>query len=329
MIDPAQIHAGPEWKHARPLVACRFDPTGKFAFSGAEDNLAVRWNLETGAPTNLAGHDSWVRSFAFLPDGAACYSGGYDGRILHWPATAEAPEPERVIEAHAGWVRALAMNAEGTQLASCGNDNLVKLWNPADGSLIAEFAGHESHVYNVLFTPDGQGLASCDLKGNVKQWDIAERKVIRDIPVAALHKYDNTFRADIGGARSMAFSRDGKQLALAGITNVSNAFAGIGNPAVVLLNWEEGTPAVQYGSKEKVQGVGWGVAQHEQGFWIGLSGGAAGGLLYFWREAEADEFVKFKLPDSGRDMHLSPDGRRLLVAHTDGMLRTYNLFAKE
>jgi hypothetical protein len=126
----------------------------------------------------------------------------------------------------------------------------------------------------------------------------------------------------------MAYSRDGKQLALGGIVNVSNAFAGIGNPAVVLLKVEDGKPLVQYGGKEKIQGVMWGVRQSPDGYWIGLTGGGGGGWLYFWRDAAADEFFKFKLPDSGRDLDLSPDGTRAAVAHSDGQIRLYHLFEK-
>jgi WD40 repeat protein len=326
--DPAQIHAGPQWKHTRPLTACRFDPTNKFAFTGAEDNFVTRWDLATGTPTPLAGHDSWVRAIACSADGQTLFSGGYDGRVIWWPASAEKPEPARKIDAHQGWVRAIALSPNGQQLASCGNDNVVKVWNVADGALVAELPGHASHVYNVAWHPDGNSLASCDLKGVVKQWNVTEKKMVREFTAAALHKYDDTFRADIGGARSLAFSRDGKQLAVGGITNVSNAFAGIGNPAVVLLNWEDGKPIVQYGGKEKIQGVMWGVRQSPDGYWIGLTGGGGGGWLYFWRDAAADEFFKFKLTDNGRDLDLSPDGTKMAVAHSDNHLRLYNLFAK-
>jgi WD40 repeat protein len=327
-IDPSKTHAGSQWKHGRPLVACRLDPTGKFALTGAEDNNVVRWDLATGASTVLARHDSWVRALAFSPDGQTAYTGGYDGRLVWWPLAAEKPEPVRVLDAHRGWLRAMAVSPDGAKLATCGNDNLIKVWNAADGALITELAGHAFHVYNVAWQPDGNSLASCDLKGKVKHWDLTEKKCLRDFQMAALHKYDETFRADIGGARSIAFSRDGKQLALAGVTNVSNAFAGIGNPAVAVLNWEDGKQAVQYGGKEKVQGVAWGIRQHADGFWVGLSSGGGGAWLYFWRDAVADEFYKFKLTTHARDLDLAADGRSVAVAHADGHLSLYHLFAK-
>ena len=40
-------------------------------------------------------------------------------------------------------------------LATGGNDNMVRLWNLADGKLVRELPGHERHVYSVSFHPTG------------------------------------------------------------------------------------------------------------------------------------------------------------------------------
>jgi WD40 repeat protein len=333
-IDATKTHVALEHKHERPLVACRFDPTGRFVFFGAEDNLVHRFDLSAKTVTPLAAHDSWVRALGCSPSGDVLFSGGYDGRLIFWPATDEKPKPIRVVDAHQGWLRALSVSPGGERVATCGNDYLVKLWDAADGKLVAQFAGHASHVYNVAFHPAGETLVSCDLKGVLKEWDLASGKLKRDLSAAeALYKYDTTFRADIGGARSIAFRADGKQLAVGGITNVTNAFAGIGNVAVDLLDVAEGKIVVQLEAKEKVNGLAWGVAHHADGFWIGLTGGGGGGWLYFWKgegfsEKTANEFFKLKLPNDGRDLALSPDQRQVAVAHADKTLRLYSLFEK-
>ena len=115
-------------------------------------------------------------------------------------------------------------------------------------------------------------------------------------------------------------------LAVGGITNVTNAFAGIGNPAVVEIDWNSGKPKVQHGGKEAINAVAWGVVQHADGYWIGLAGGGAGGWLFFWKPGEQHEFFKLKLPDSGRDLALAADGLRIAAApHADGNLRMYDL----
>lgn len=327
-IDAAQTHQLLEHKHARPLVACKWDPLSRYVYWGAEDNLVHRFDLATKAVTPLARHDSWVRALGCSPDGAMLYSGGYDGRLIWWPAAVEKPEPTRVVDAHQGWLRALAVSPDGQKIATCGNDNLVKLWNAADGVLAGTLAGHSSHVYNVAWRPDGSALVSCDLKGVVKEWDLATSAAKRDLAAAPLWKYDTTFRADLGGARCVAFRSDGNQLALGGITNVSNAFAGIGHPAIVLLEWTDGKQAFLLEATEKANGVCWGLVHHPQGFWIGLAGGGGGGWLHFFKGDAANEFHKLKLPNNGRDLSLSPDGARVAVAHADGNLRVYGLHAK-
>ena len=62
---PAQTRLLQEFKHTSPLVGCRFDPTGRFVFAGAQDNSIQRWDLATGKKTALVGHKSWVRALAF------------------------------------------------------------------------------------------------------------------------------------------------------------------------------------------------------------------------------------------------------------------------
>jgi len=329
-IDPTKTHVVLEHKHMRPLVACRFDPAGRYAFFGAEDNLIHRFDLQTKAVTPLAGHDSWVRAIGFSPGGETLYSGGYDGRLVWWPAGDEKPQPIRVVEAHQGWLRALAVSPDGSRIATCGNDNLVKLWDTADGKLVAQLAGHASHVYNVAFHPSGETLVSCDLKGVLKEWEVSSGALKRDLAAAtALYKYDTGFRADIGGARSMAFRTDGSELAVGGITNVTNAFAGIGNALVVVIEMATGKVALQLETKEKVNGTAWGVAHHPDSIWIGLTGGGGGGWLYFWKGDAATEFFKLKLASDGRDLALSPDKTQVAVAHSDMTLRLYALHDKQ
>jgi WD40 repeat protein len=220
-------------------------------------------------------------------------------------------------------------STDGERIATCGNDNLVKLWTAAEGALLGTFPGHASHVYNVAFHPRGETLVSCDLKGVLKEWDLATGTLKRDLALAsALYKYDTGFRADIGGARGIAFRSDGAQLALSGITNVTNAFAGIGNVSVVLIDLAENKVALQLEAKEKINGTAWGIAHHPDGFWIGLAGGGGGGWLYFWKGDDAQEFHKLKLPNDGRDLALSPDKSQLAVAHADKTLRLYALHEK-
>jgi WD40 repeat protein len=350
-IDYKQTRLALELKHPRPLIGCRFDPTGRFLFASAEDNALLRYDLWTGKKAALIGHASWVRGIGFSPPAAtalpasfvpvapalggpaaatippaapfAVVSGDYHGKLIWWDGAADSPGPERVVEAHDGWVRAVAVSPDGKTVASCGNDHLVKLWSVTDGRLDRVLAGHESHVYNVAFHPKEGRLVSCDLKGIVKDWNLATGNVVRELDAKALHKYDTGFRADIGGARGMAFSADGSSLACTGITNVSNAFAGVGNPLVILFDWKDGK-AKQLKPKEGYQGTGWGVAVHPAGFAV-AAGGASDGRIWFWHGEENDHTVI--VPASARDMAVHPSGTALAVAGHTGTAFVYTLLA--
>lgn len=333
VIDPEKTHLVSEHVFPRPLNACHWEPHDRYLFVGSEDFGIGRLELASKEIVAMVGpHDSWVRAIGTTPDGQVTLSGGYDGRLVWWPTAGDKPEPIRVVDAHQGWIRALAISPDGNQVATCGNDLAVKLWDVRSGDLIAEYRGHQWHVYHVLFLPTGRGLVSCDLRGFVKLWAFAEESSAdrfanatgRDLPqLESLYKYDTTFRADIGGARCMAFSSDGSRLAIGGVTNVTNAFAGIGNCAIVLVNVDDGKVIVQMVPKEKISGTAWGVAQHADRFWIGLAGGAGGGWLYFWRDDQAEEFFKLKLKSDGRGLAMSPDSARIAVAHADRNLRVY------
>jgi WD40 repeat protein len=322
-VDPARTRMVQELRHNRPLLSCRFDPSGRFVFAGVQENLLQRWELASGRKVSLAGNRSWTRGLAFAQHNLI--SGAYDGRLLWWRLDAEAPTPLRAIQAHRGWVRAVAASPDSRLLATCGNDHLVKVWQTADGALVQELAGHDWHVYNVAFHPDGRHLVSADLHGVVRDWDLRTGRVVRTLDAGVLFRYDPVFRADHGGVRSMAFNGDGSLLACAGITDVTNAFAGVGKPAVVVFDWRTGARRQLLRPQGNTfQGTAWGVAFHPSGF-LAAAGGGSGGALWFWRPDQSASFFTLALPSNARDLDFHPNGRRLAVAFFDGLVRVYDM----
>jgi WD40 repeat protein len=169
---------------------------------------------------------------------------------------------------------------------------------------------------------------SADHKGIVKHWDPATGRLVRTLDAGLLYKYDTGFHAGCGGARGMAFSPDGRYLACSGITDVTNAFAGVGNAVVVLFDWLTGQQKAVLRPKEDFQGVAWDVAFHPDGFLIAVGGGGGGGALWFWHPPDERSFHTLKLPNNGRGFDLHPAGRLLAVAHADTTLRIYDMGPK-
>ena len=105
--------------------------------------------------------------------------------------------------------------------------------------------------------------------------EVETGKALRSFKVATIHKYDTGFMADYGGPYCMQFAKDGKQFVAGGITNVSNAFAGFGNPAFCMVDWESGKEVVAHLTKANLQGKAFGVVLHPENFVIGAVGGAS------------------------------------------------------
>jgi hypothetical protein len=67
--DPKLAHLAGELEAEAPLMACCFDPTGRFVFATAENRTIYRWELATKKRTALAGQDSWIGDLAITADG--------------------------------------------------------------------------------------------------------------------------------------------------------------------------------------------------------------------------------------------------------------------
>jgi WD40 repeat protein len=325
--DPKLAHVTHQWPHTSPLLCCRFDPPGRFVFAGCEDHSIQRWDLKSTAKVELKGHESWVKSLCFSPDGKTLISAGCDGRLIWWPCDSEKPELARKIDAHAGWVRSVSMSADGTIVASGGNDRLVKLWKAADGTPLRELAGHESHVYSVLMHASGQWVLSGDLKGQVRQWEVATGNLVRTFDAKALYSYNGGQQVDFGGVRSLAMNADGKYLACGGLHNASNPLGAVHDPLVLLFEWES-QKLVQSHVVSDLKGAAWRSIFHRDGFLMSVCGGSTGGHLTFWQADKNTELFKFALPSLARDGDLHADGLQVATAHYDRHLRISRLAAK-
>lgn len=325
--DPAQTHVVKTFQHTAPLLGGKIEPLGKFVYAGGQDNKIIRWDLASDAKLELAGHDSWVRGFVFSPNGAVMISFAWDGRMIWWNTQTETPTVIRTVDAHLGWIRNTVLSPDGQTLATCGNDLKVKLWKFDDGTLLKEFAGHQRHVYNVAFHPDGKQLVSGDLMARFLHWDLSTGQMVREFSIASMTKYDPSFMADYGGPYSLCFNADGKRLLAGGITNVSNAFAGVGNPILVQIDWETGKDAMTHLCKSPPNGKIQGAAFHPEGFIIAATGGGSGGAIYFWKLDQKDEFHSINLGSPARELSMHPDGLHCATPNFDQKLRLCKLAA--
>lgn len=267
-------------------------------------------------------------------------------------------KPVRIVEAHRGFSRWVHAGPNGKYIATCGNDKIIKLWDARRWKLKKEFVGHGRHPYAVMIHPDGESLVSEDLMGEIFVWNAKTGQRTRELK-SVMTGFDNKFQADMGGARDMAFNADGSLLGCAGITNVVNSFAGQQDPIICVVDWATKEISSHLRTKSNSAGVAWGVRFHPEGFVVGAMGNQNGkGTVEFWSLAdeEASESAAPKEEAAGCDDHAAPeepveekkpreikpfhvvevnkpvrgidfteDGRRFVIACSDGSLRVYEM----
>lgn len=323
--DPTRFREVAAFSHSRPLYSCKIDANGNYLLAGAQGSAFNRWDLVSAENTELLGHQSWVRRFDVGRSDSLLITGAYEGKIAWWDLESDQPKPQHLVAAHKGYVRGVAISPDGTLVATGGNDCLVKLWSVKTAKLVRTLEGHEHQVYNVKFHPSGRWLISGDLRGNLKQWDVETGALVRDFDGSAIYKYDKTFHGHIGGVRGMDISRDGKYFAISGIGEVSNAFAGIGVPTVILFDWATGKRLAIMSPEDNFKGTCWGVRFHPENDFITAVGGNSSGMIWFWKLGEEKPFASEKIKSVPYDLDFHPDGLRMCVACFDKTARLYHL----
>lgn len=328
-MDPKQAHIVSQWKHDTPLNCCRFDPQGRYVFTGSEDDRVERFSLKDGKRVDFTGgHETWVRGLATSPDGKFVISGGCEGNLTWWQVAGDQGVIAHQQSAHQGWIRSVDTSPDGKWVASGGNDNRVKIWNTADAKLQRELKWHDRHVYNVRFHPNSQSLFSGDLMGKLVETDLGTGKVKQEFDAKDLHTYHKGQQTDFGGVRGIAINPARKLVAAGGTYKGSNPFGAIHEPLVLLFNSESGKLEKKLIAPGITKGVLWRLVWLNPETLCGVCGGGSGGFLIFWNLKSEKDFHRFKLPNLARDMDVHPDGIQIATAHYDRQVRITKLAPK-
>jgi|SRR4051812_23575906 len=70
----------------------------------------------------------------------------------------------------------MAASPDGSWLATAGNDDLVRVWDPVTGTRRHTLIGHTKPVWAMAGAPDGSWLATAGHDATVRVWDLTGRR---------------------------------------------------------------------------------------------------------------------------------------------------------
>ena len=199
---------------------------------------------------------------------------------------------------------------------------VCRLWDASSGKLLRELRGHKektphhfpSMLYAVAFTPDGKHLATGDKVGHVIFWEVATGKPVTTLEAPVMYTWDPVQRVhSIGGIRSLAFSADGKQLAVGGMGKVGNIDHLDGKARVEVFDWQTGKRSHEF-PDNTFKGLVERLAFHPQGDWLLAAGGAHDGFVFFLDLRGKKTLKAEKVPTHVHDVALNEACDTLYVA---------------
>lgn len=280
-------------------------------FVGCSDAKLYHVDVAAEKPDwqELPGHESYVTGVALA--GNIVVSGAYDGRLIWW--NRESFAQVRSVAAHARWIRGVTASCDGRLVVSVADDMLCKVWNVESGELVQVLAGHQpqtpqhypSMLFVSAFSPDGKYLATADKVGHIVVWEVAGGRQATTLEAPLMYTWDpKQRRHSIGGIRSLAFSPDGKLLAVGGTGQINNIDHLEAAARVEIFDWQAGKRLVeQPGDKHK--GLVERLEFSPAGDILACAGGANDGFIMFLNAADGKVLHQDKAPLHVYDFELN------------------------
>lgn len=119
--------------------------------------------------TVMRGHEGYVYSAAFSPDGGRTVTASHDGTARLWDAVTG--REIIVLRGHHGNVYSAAFSPDGARVVTASEDNTARVWDSVTGNEIIVLRGHEGGVFNAAFSPDGARVITVSQDKTARVWD--------------------------------------------------------------------------------------------------------------------------------------------------------------
>eukprot|EP00850_Spirogloea_muscicola_P013079 SM000087S23361 [mRNA] locus=s87:252103:261379:- [translate_table: standard] len=157
---------------------CELHNTFEEAFSLFADHKCGRDEIPSRASLVLDAHTDEVWYLQFSHDGKRLASASKDQSVIIWEIECEdVVLVQHRLQGHTKPLSFVAWSPDDSLLLTCGNDELVKLWDTATGTCKHTYEKHTQAVTACAWCPDGGRFVSGGLDRCMFMWDTAGNEI--------------------------------------------------------------------------------------------------------------------------------------------------------
>lgn len=134
----------------------------------SNDSTAKLWSFDGKPIATLSGHQDYVYTCCFSPDGKKIVTAGRDETAILWNLQGK---KLRTFQGHKGDINDIVFTRDSKAIITASSDNTAKMW-ALDGHLIRTFYGHKDKISTLSVSPDGTKLLTGSNDQTVRLWKL-------------------------------------------------------------------------------------------------------------------------------------------------------------
>jgi WD40 repeat protein len=320
---PIELVRPPTRGRLSPLTTATFSPDAdRVAAGGLEQPIVWVWDVASPAsPLALMGHTGAILSVDYSPDGRHIVTASDDKTARVWDATSGAPE--LVLQRHTDAVSSAVYTPDGSQIVTTSYDGTTIVWNADTGTPVRALPTQSARVYDVAFDPTGTRIVTASEDSLVRVWDPSTGALMAEL------------RGHTSPARTARFSPDGRLIVTASDDGTARVWDATNYLQLTLLRGEP--PEAYVREAAALPSLSASVDLRSQVFDATFDPtstmvltASADGMLREWTAIDSPVTDTFATGNQSPIYRVaySPDGRRLLEAGGDNVVRVWDTVSR-